>query len=147
VDKFVSRLAALALVIFIAFVGWFWCLSPLFLARGSEPLRFPPVEGECLILPLRVIDGDTIQFAYLVLEKRGRLHGINAPELKTAKGPAARDALQKMLPAGPVKARLHGREKYGGALIEIFGADGKSINAAMVEQGHARPYQGRGPKE
>jgi endonuclease YncB( thermonuclease family) len=101
-----------------------------------------------LALPGKAIDGDTIQF-YFVVPAVGRLVGINAPECKgatAAAGKASRDYLQSLLPATPCAFRLAGREKYGRLLIEVYGADGKSLNAAMIEAGHAQSYDGKGPR-
>src|SRR4051812_38525065 len=77
------------------------------------PLTFPPIEGECQVLCLRNHDGDTVTFAFLV-QATGRLYGINAPELsQKPAGPASRDALAKLLPTGPTRAVLKGKEKFG----------------------------------
>jgi micrococcal nuclease len=99
------------------------------------------------VLIFRVVDGDTVDFYYLV-PGRARLNGINAPELKGATreaGERAKAHLESLLFGGLgkqalVDVELHGSDKYGRALMEIFGDNGASINAQMVRDGHAVEY-------
>lgn len=114
-------------------------------------LTFPPEAGDVLALPLRVIDGDTIEFAVLV-RQTGRLAGINAPEVHSpdpkekAAGLAAKAYLAKILPDRPCRATIKGREKYGRALVVIETADGKNLSQMMLDAGQAKPYDGKGPR-
>jgi micrococcal nuclease len=112
---------------------------------------------------IRVVDGDTvdliIDLGFDTLRKeRFRLYGIDAPELRTAAGKAAKawlwDALQ---PLGAIyvetiqletKAK---RDKYGRFLAVLYDDLGElraklppktlapaSINAKMIVEGHAK---------
>lgn len=117
------------------------------IADKPKALQFPPRDGTHLILCDRAIDGDTIVF-YWLIEDRGRLWGINAPELHgddTAAGAAARLYLGSKLPLKPVKAHV-GREKYGRALVDIILDDGQSLSKMMVEAGHAKTWDGKGAR-
>ena len=115
-------------------------------SEASPPMCvFPPVQGEALITVARIIDGDTIQFGWLISDT-ARLWGVNAPEVhgptKEA-GLAATNHLRKLiLDAGPIlRVKIHGRDKYGRALLELLDpARGRTLNQAMLDAGHATPY-------
>ncbi len=74
--------------------------------------------------------------------------GINAPELKTPEGKAARDALNAKLPPGTVctittvKDPSLSKEKYGRYLATFTLADGTNVNDWLVKSGYAVPYDG-----
>lgn len=105
---------------------------------------------------ISVHDGDTITVEIdLGLEtvKRPvtlRLYGINAPEMKTARGPASRDRLLELLTGARIEIdtfknmRLQDqKEKYGRYLAVITAVrDGHPINVneAMLSGGYAVPY-------
>lgn len=98
---------------------------------------------------VRVVDGDTVWVDIdLGLDIHHsldlRLAGINAPELKTAEGKAARGALVELLNrAGPmiVRTEKDKQEKYGRYLAVVV-MGGVNINDAMVAAGHAVAYSG-----
>jgi endonuclease YncB( thermonuclease family) len=116
-----------------------------------KPLVFPPEQGQVLVLPLRAVDGDTIEFAILV-GQTGRLFGINASELHSAdpkereKGKAAKEYLAKILPDKPCRATLKGKEKYGRCLLVVETDDGKNLAQQMLDAGMARIWDGKGPR-
>lgn len=99
-------------------------------------------------------DGDTITvdidlgFGVQLHDQKIRLYGINAPELSTAEGVAAREALVAL--AGDSTAvvletqKAEGdREKYGRWLAtvtaKIYGKD-FNVNQWMVDNKHASPF-------
>lgn len=94
---------------------------------------------------LRVIDGDTIEadidlgFDMHYIAKV-RLMGINAPELRTATGPASRDHLQSLL-VGPlvITTTLNKEfEKYGRVLGTVIATTNNvNVNQTMVTEGFA----------
>jgi endonuclease YncB( thermonuclease family) len=103
-----------------------------------------------------VWDGDTLHLDIdLGLDqhtlKTIRLYGINAPELNTAEGHAAKDALVDLLtdrlgnwlPITLETIKDH-REKYGRYLGVLEVPDGTGelleVNREMVERGFAVPY-------
>jgi micrococcal nuclease len=97
---------------------------------------------------LRIVDGDTIHLdvdlGFDVRRKDSfRLYGINAPEMSTGEGEAARDWLVEQLAHGIDMLTTHKdqREKYGRYLATLW-VDGKNINEEMVKAGHAVPYAG-----
>lgn len=117
-----------------------------------KPLVFPPETGDVLILPLRVIDGDTLQAAVLV-PITIRLFGIQAPEIHTADpkekaaGLAAKAYLESIVPAVPVRAVFKGREKYGRTLGDVRTPMGQSLSQMMIDKNHARAWDGKGKRE
>jgi len=103
-----------------------------------------------------VHDGDTVYVKLdagfdLTIYARVRVMGINAPELSTAAGKAARDYAQTLLTPGmAVKVLSYGWDKYGGrvdASIQYnLAADPQDFATAMMAAGHAVPWDGKGPK-
>lgn len=109
---------------------------------------------------LRVVDGDTldlmVSLGFDVHHKaRVRLAGINTPESygPTAcdEGRAAKQFLTDLLPVNTtvvVKTSKDRKEKYGRFLAEVYLLDAKgevlpqTVNAVMVERGHAKVYDG-----
>ena len=102
---------------------------------------------------LRVIDGDTVQldvdFGFDVRQRMTvRLYGINAPEMNTPEGKAAKMHLAMLIVEGMVlelQTLKDKREKYGRYLavlmLKMPGPDGRvNVNQMMVEDGHAVPY-------
>ena len=92
-------------------------------------------------------DGDTVWLEVdlgfgLKFVESFRLLGINAPELRTPTGPAARDYLRALIDGQPltVKTAKDKKEKYGRYLATIFLPDGTNVNEKMVEAGHAVRY-------
>lgn len=93
-----------------------------------------------------VVDGDT---AHLLLDLgwyvtygpvRVRVAHINAPELSTAEGVAARDFAAVLLPVGlKVTFASHSLDKYGRPLGSITLPDGQDYGQAMLDSGHAVP--------
>jgi endonuclease YncB( thermonuclease family) len=85
-----------------------------------------------------------------------RLYGVNTPELNAtdpevrAKAVAARDWLREKILGKQVWVRSMGLEKYGRILLIIWdtkeaadtGDTVKSINAQLIQNGHAMAYMG-----
>jgi endonuclease YncB( thermonuclease family) len=125
----------------------FFTIGGLLFAQPA-PIQFPPQQGDALVVILGVVDGDTVDFAWLVKD-RGRLHGINAPEKEgatKAAGVASMNNLKKLAPTTPIKAKLHGREKYGRALVDFYNSDGISLSQLQIEGGFAVKWDGKGPR-
>lgn len=105
----------------------------------------------------RVVDGDTLD-AFIdlgfnvIVRKRIRFYGINAPESRTRdleekkRGLAAKARLKEVLGQNENKFVLqsHGVGKYGRCLGELFLSDGddKSIQSLLIEEGHGVEYYG-----
>lgn len=99
---------------------------------------------------VKVIDGDTVVCDldlgwHIHLTSGVRLLGINAPEMSTPQGPAARDFLASLVaPGDPVTVvstkLLGGTEKYGRVLAAIRTASGQDVSTAMLAAGQAMPY-------
>lgn len=97
---------------------------------------------------LRVVDGDTCHVEIdLGLDVRVRttlrLAGLNAPELPTDEGKAAKAFLMGLLALGEVLVRTikDRREKYGRYLGMLYvypaSAPVVDVNATMISSGHA----------
>ena len=94
---------------------------------------------------VRVIDGDTIVLA----NKRIRLQGIDAPELKqqcqtnitkVSCGQQARAELETIVSDNKVSCTDEGQDKYHRQLSYCY-VNGNSINRVMVKTGYARSYR------
>ena len=110
-----------------------------------------PHLRECRVL--RVIDGDTAQCIITLAQASElgseisittscRLYGINAPDAsKEGKAPAdaATAYLRKLVGDGACQCELRGRDKYGRVMVVLW-TQGKSVNQAMIDSGHAVVY-------
>lgn len=92
---------------------------------------------------IRVVDGDTVRLLLdlgwgIGIEKNARVIGINAPELRTPQGPAAKAFAESLLPPGrEIRFISHQLDKYGRPLGEIK-IDGQDFATAMLNAGHAK---------
>lgn len=96
-----------------------------------------------------VHDGDTITVNadlgwHITFLVHVRIAHINAPELPTPEGKAARVFLAALLPNEFTIVMLtsHSLDKYGRTLGTIALADGRDVGAAMLAAGHAVVYEG-----
>lgn len=106
-----------------------------------------------LTAPVRVIDGDTFAWGWrLRLEPaRYRLAGIDAPETRGARcpeerslGKAAAERLRRLLAGGGVvMATQVARDKYARGIASLS-LGGHDLSDALIAEGLARPYTGRG---
>lgn len=118
-----------------------------------------------------VVDGDTLDVVldlglHVSIKLRLRLYGIDAPEMKTEQGKAAKEAVLRWLnanavpperdPGGPwtwevsVKTIKDKQEKYGRFLAEIYGwhiigshrgSTHPQLNSWLVSNGFAKVYK------
>ena len=97
----------------------------------------------------RVQDGDTVVAHVLLHPNEGgeahavniRVDGINAPELNTAAGTAAKAYAETLLPPGAAITLIaRKREKYGRFLARVILSNGDDLSALMIAAGHAVPY-------
>lgn len=99
---------------------------------------------------LRHVDADTTHAEVMLgFDVRVRLTfrwaGLDAPEISTDVGKAAHAAVQRWLPVGStceVSTRRDSREKFGRYLATFHLPDGTDVNAALIAEGMARPYDG-----
>jgi micrococcal nuclease len=104
---------------------------------------------------VRVIDGDTVvldvDLGFDITKRMTfRLHGIDAPELRTNAGKAAKCFLIESIASAAVKWLIvrsikDKADKYGRYLCILSLDDPKevlTINAKMVANGHAKEYDG-----
>jgi len=105
---------------------------------------------------IKIVDGDTVDLGIdlgfdLTVKIRVRMSGINAWESRTRnleekkKGLAAKVRLTEMceesLEKGALKIVTKEKGKYGRYLGVLY-SGGKSINDALVKEGHAHIYDG-----
>jgi micrococcal nuclease len=117
----------------------------LVLAVGLLPSDASQAESYMATI-LRVIDGDTVDARVeLGLETsrvvRLRLDGMDAPELKTARGVEVASELRGMLEGQMARVEILRKEKYGRYLAVIWLGD-KNVNAWMISTGRAVEYHG-----
>lgn len=87
-----------------------------------------------------IVDGDTLRIA--AHPERIRLAAVDAPELDTPAGRAARDWLAAWLAGRTVDCTITGRGYYGRPLASCWrrahpGQPGENVAAALVRAGHA----------
>jgi len=102
------------------------------------------------LVAVRVVDGDTLHAG----DRRIRLVGIDAPE-KTqtcrdaqgqawACGLAATARLQALVAHGQVACAPQGTDRYGRTLAVCSAGDVADVGRALVREGYAVSYMGRG---
>lgn len=84
-----------------------------------------------------VIDGDGLAFDGDI---RIRLFGLDAPEMDHPEGAISKDHLRRLIGGRAVKVVVKDQDKYGRLVGQVFDADGRDLNAAMVADGYARAY-------
>lgn len=98
----------------------------------------------------QIVDGDTVKVTVDLGFRMGyttavRLAGINAPELNTAEGKHARDALREFVASreGQWLAQTYknGEDKYGRWLARLISPDGVDMNEWLLAEGHATRYE------
>lgn len=103
----------------------------------------------------RVVDGDTVDAEIdlgfdIKIQKRIRLHGIDAPETRTRdkqekrKGLAAKKRLEQIVENqnNLLYLKSMDRGKYGRCVGVLFEPDFDfdSVNDMLIKEGHATPY-------
>lgn len=93
----------------------------------------------------KVVDGDTVNLTIdlgfrLTYTANCRLAGINAPEINTEEGKAAKDALRLMVGQGEeIDIISTGLDKYGRPIV-VIKYNGIDINIEMIKKGFAVKY-------
>lgn len=85
---------------------------------------------------VRVKDGDSLVVASAGREVDVRLAGIDAPELRQARGMEARTALETLVAGRDVELQLVGGDAYRRIVAHVL-VDGLDVNAEMVRRGLA----------
>lgn len=100
-------------------------------------------DYRCMVI--RVLDGDTLEADIdlgfrITYRQTIRLVAMNAPEIRTELGPAAKARLEQLVMGKTfvrVTTTIHREfEKYGRVLGRLV-ADGVDVNAAMLADGFA----------
>ncbi|MGB0362973.1 MAG: thermonuclease family protein [bacterium] len=105
------------------------------------------------VVSLVVVDGDTVDAVLdlghnVQISERYRLYGINAPEMKTDEGKAAKEAAQDWVESREgfplyiqtIKYKTKDKEKkgkYGRYLAIVMDGEDRQLNQWMVATGHA----------
>lgn len=98
---------------------------------------------------IRVVDGDTVLLEiqlglHVAITQFIRLAHINTPEMKDARGAAARDRMRELLAVEPltITTTRDRTEKFGRYLGTITNGDGQDVGATLLAEGHATAYEG-----
>ena len=130
-------------------VGWILCEALITLGLVAVTLAavLPALKGRRdasahVFQVVRVIDGETFVIMYDGAPTYVRIHGIDAPDAKVVGGPAATEALTKLIGGKSVYLEFVGKRKRDdlrqlGAKVYVVEAD---VAAEMVRSGHAVPY-------
>ena len=96
-----------------------------------------------------VVDGDTLKldldlgWHIRLTGVNARIYGIDAPEIATPEGKAAKAYAIALLGVfESVVFVSHSLDKYGRPLGTVTMTDGRDFGLAMLEAGHAVPYFG-----
>lgn len=95
-----------------------------------------------------VHDGDTFTAQcdlgwHIYLTTPVRVAGVDAPELPTPAGNAARDFVTQLLPPGAnVLLMSRSLDKYGRALATVTLPDGRDLTTVIIAAGHGVAYHG-----
>jgi micrococcal nuclease len=128
------------------------CLGGILLLTAS-----PSVVAETVAATLvRIVDGDTLEVAIFTPEepppgatRMVRLLGVDAPESRQTGGAEAALFVREWMGSVPdVVIEIESTDRYGRLIGEVFrgpSADGLSLNAALVAQGHAWWYREYAP--
>jgi micrococcal nuclease len=92
---------------------------------------------------VKFYDGDNITIMHNGIKAQVRLACIDAPELKQARGQAARKALKALVNNQPFELNILGRDRIGRFVAEIM-SDRGNINKLLVAQGYAEFYNPSG---
>ncbi len=92
---------------------------------------------------VKFYDGDNITIMHNGLKAQVHLACIDAPELKQAKGQAARKALKALMDNQPYELNIIGRDRIGRFVAEINNDRG-NVNKLLVSQGFAEFYNPSG---
>ena len=86
----------------------------------------------------RIVDGDT--FWISSVDVRIRIWGLDAPEARDPGGPAATEALRRLIDGRTLTCRTRDIDRFGRIVGQCFLPDGRDITRAMIETGTAREF-------
>jgi endonuclease YncB( thermonuclease family) len=115
-------------------------------APGPWAVWAAPAKGKVEMVVRRVIDGDTLEACYLYGPIKLRLRGIQAPDKDAEAKRAATAQMLELLNRRlhrTVQVELFGADKYGRGLADLWLGE-EWLSDAMLETGHALPWDGRG---
>ncbi|WP_028455356.1 thermonuclease family protein [Chitinilyticum litopenaei] len=118
------------------------CLPQLGEERGERGEKGKPQRGAVLSGEVvGVADGDTVTLLTPdKTEYRLRLAYIDSPEKKQAFGQQAKKALSDLVYRRQIEATITDVDRYGRG-VALLTQDGRAINLAQVESGHAWFYR------
>src|SRR5688572_6548775 len=107
---------------------------------AEKYVELPPTRGEFDVIALRVIDGDTFDFGFII-PRRARLARVQAPEMKEEAGQQAKEALASKVQEGKrYRIALLGPDKCDRQLVEVFDENGQSINQWLLDEKIVNPW-------
>lgn len=120
-------------VIVVVAIGW----------RGLSPAT----TGRWVGRVVGVSDGDTIEVMHAGRAQKIRLYGIDCPEKRQDFGQRAKQFTSDLVYAQSVTVVPHDTDRYGRTVAEVFTADRRSLNEALVAAGLAWWYQRYAPQD
>lgn len=107
---------------------------------AAAPSREPADPRTATVV--RVVDGDTVVLSDGI--GRSRLIGVDTPEVYGGVECYGREAsafAKRLLSGARVRVRRQAEptDRYGRALVDLWLADGRHVNALLVERGYAQP--------
>lgn len=120
------------------------------LAGAASPVEVEDWESLYRARVVRVVDADTLDLSVslgfeIEVLARVRLVGLDAPEMRTAEGKEAREAVVGLCPEdSSVVLETSGdkKDKFGRLLGRVRLAGGVVLNDYLLENGLAVPYRG-----
>ncbi len=106
------------------------------LIPADQPTSASPEPAGTLVAETRVVDGDTIQVELDGRMIEVRLLGINTPEREECYGSEAREYARSLVADAAVRVEGSELDQFGRLLGYVY-ADGRLVNAALIESGHA----------
>lgn len=88
-----------------------------------------------------VSDGDTIVILKVNVPTKVRLAGIDCPEKKQDFGLRAKQFTSDLVFGKDVVVEMHGHDRYGRMIAEVFTPSGESLNKALLQNGFAWWYR------
>ena len=110
-------------------------------ASNKTPAGTPSAPSEIITGRVsRVGDGDSLTLKTADGEVKVRLFGVDAPEMKQARGRESKKYLARLVSGREVRVEVKDRDQYGRAVGRVF-VDDQAVDEKMVAAGQAWVYE------
>lgn len=103
----------------------------------AQPLVAAPTAPSVIVGRAYVIDGDTVSITRGGQRTKVRLNGVDAPELDTRAGRAARTAMRRIIGEEAVRCDLNGERSHDRLIGICYLPNGTDIGRAIIAGGFA----------